>query len=187
MNNIHSRSDREAITAEFEKRFVQRPSGCWEWAGSSFTARGGYGCATMRPFGIVNMRAHRLAWKLYRGDISSAQHVLHRCDNPKCVNPEHLFLGDQILNMADRDGKHRQNRGDTHGRHKLTESQAVAIIADERWISEIAKAFSVSESTVSNIKCGRSWKHLGPRVGRRVFTVARPAHVASQNPEPGRD
>ncbi|WP_370196517.1 HNH endonuclease signature motif containing protein [Aurantimonas sp.] len=140
-------------------------SGCWLWSGPVFKLRGGYGCFTMRPAGIIQHRAHRVSWTLYRGEIPEKAHVLHKCDNPLCVNPDHLFLGDQPGNMADKVGKSRQDRGETHGMAKLTEDQAKSIIADDRRLIEIAADYGVSVPTVSDIRRGYSWKHLGGRKG----------------------
>lgn len=107
-----------------------------------------------------------MAWRIYCGEVSAADHVLHSCDNPICVNPSHLFIGNQNTNMADKVEKGRQDRGETHGMHKLTEKQAIAIRQDPRKLKEIAKEFGVSIVTVSDIKRARSWSHLGPPVGR---------------------
>lgn len=157
-----------AIMAAFEARYMPEPmSGCWLWTGNIFSQRGGYGCFTMRSARLMGERAHRLAWKLLRGPITSEDHVLHRCDNPVCVNPDHLFLGDQQANMDDRQMKGRQNYGETHGKVKLTELQVRAIHAETRLYSEVAAEYGVTFITVCDIKCGRSWKHLGlPRNAR---------------------
>jgi hypothetical protein len=84
------------------------------------------------------------------------------------VNPDHLFLGDQQANMDDKVAKGRQNKGDNHGAHKLSETQARSILVDPRPYLEIAKEHGVTIITVSNIKTGRSWKHLGGGHGRYI-------------------
>lgn len=141
--------------------YVDKTADCWLWTGPIFRHRGCYGCFTMRRAGYVQARAHRVSWELHQGPLRPEQHVLHSCDNPLCVNPNHLFLGDQSSNMKDKVAKNRQNRGHTHGRRKLTESQAIAIRDDKRPQSVIAKEYGISVATVSNIQCGYSWKHLG--------------------------
>lgn len=105
-------------------------------------------------------RAHRVAWELYRGPLSPDEHVLHSCDMTCCVNPDHLFLGDQQINVADKVRKGRQNRGENHGRAKLTESAVLLIRRDARLYSDIASAHGVSVQTVCDIKQRRSWSHL---------------------------
>src|SRR5689334_12116829 len=86
---------------------VHRTETCWEWKGSRSKPMG-YGRITTRN-GSVEL-AHRISWMLFRGDIPTGQYVLHHCDNPPCVNPEHLFLGtysDNNLDMAHK-GRHWQ-------------------------------------------------------------------------------
>lgn len=133
---------------------------CRLWTGNVFTERGGYGSATFRKYGIKTMRAHRLSYILFRKNITSEDHVLHKCDNPLCVYPKHLFIGNQASNMADKVSKNRQDKGETHGMHKLKEIEAIRIIKDSRKYDAIAADYGVSSCTVSDIKCGRSWKHL---------------------------
>src|SRR4029077_16288547 len=92
--------------------------GCWIWMGNTLI-RGGYGCFTMRPAGIHMRRAHRLAWQLYRrSELPTEVHILHKCDNPLCVNPDHLFEGDQAYNMRDMALKGRQRAGKNHHCYK---------------------------------------------------------------------
>jgi hypothetical protein len=156
-----------SVLSAFDFHVHHEPnSGCWLWAGPSFDGRGGYGCFTMRRAGILQQRAHRVSWALYRGEIPADAHVLHRCDTPACVNPDHLFLGNQTKNMADKIRKGRQDKGASHGMAKLSEEQAIAIRNDSRKYKDIADEFNVSIMTVSDIKCARSWAHLGPSVGR---------------------
>lgn len=157
----------QSVQDAFEYHVSPEPnSGCWLWTGPVFSHRGGYGCFTMRSAGLIQQRAHRVSWSIYCHEISSEAHVLHACDNPTCVNPAHLFLGTQTSNMEDKVAKRRQDRGERHGMHKLTENDAIAIRSDPRQFKEIAEEYGVSVPTISDIKCGRSWAHLGPPVRR---------------------
>ena len=101
----------KSIKEEFEDRFIPEPnSGCWLWIGPIFKLRGGYGCFNYKT--ELMQRAHRVSWKLYCDNtITEKDHVLHKCDNTICVNPDHLFIGDQILNMYDKSMKGRQLEG----------------------------------------------------------------------------
>lgn len=95
----------------FKRRFVvDESSGCWIWQGGR---RGnmGYGAITDRG---KPMSAHRAAWIMYNGQIPDGLLVCHKCDNPRCVNPAHLFLGTHQDNMDDRTAKNRQSQGIKH-------------------------------------------------------------------------
>jgi hypothetical protein len=94
-------TDAERLAEEnqrFWRRVKKLESGCWEWQGGKFPT--GYGHASFRWQGKIIQRAHRLAWLLTHGSLSKL-FVLHKCDNPPCVNPDHLFQGNQHVNMAD--------------------------------------------------------------------------------------
>lgn len=106
-------------------------------------------------------KASRVAWECATGvKLSADQHVLHHCDNTRCIEFEHLFLGDQQLNNADRDAKERQARGERVTVGKLVTAQVLAIRADSRSCRAIADDFGVSLNTISTIKRRIIWKHL---------------------------
>lgn len=84
-----------------EERFwrrVPRSEGCWEWRGARHP-RLGYGKFSVSR--NTNIPAHRAAWLFEHGEIPQGMRVLHKCDNPPCVRPDHLFLGTQTDNMRD--------------------------------------------------------------------------------------
>lgn len=116
-------------------------------------------------------KAHRVSWKLYKGPILQGEGyhgtcVCHRCDNPGCVNPEHLELGTHADNMDDMVDKGRQAKpkGEDNTKAKLTESQVREIrrLAEDGSLlqKEIGKMFGVSNGTVSDIKTRKIWRHL---------------------------
>jgi hypothetical protein len=141
-------------------RHIQKPNspdGCWQWTASAF--RGGYGHTILDR---QEMAAHRAVWILLVGPIPEGLFVCHRCDNPGCVNPDHLFLGTHHDNMADRGAKRRQVRGEQHPRAKLTES-AVAEMREayaRGGISQasLARRYGVAHSLIHRVLHNESWK-----------------------------
>jgi hypothetical protein len=103
----------------FESKISPEPNtGCWLWLGNVLTKRNGYGVFTHRPSGMIMQRAHRVSWKIYKDhNITESHHVLHKCDNPLCVNPEHLFIGNQSDNMKDMAIKKRHAYGKNHPKY----------------------------------------------------------------------
>jgi hypothetical protein len=89
---------------------VERTDGCWLWTGNART--GGYGVVTL---GGREFYAHRLAFEWAHGPLEPGQHVCHRCDTPRCVNPAHLFAGSHADNMADMIAKNRTTRNSLSG------------------------------------------------------------------------
>jgi len=106
--------------------------------------------------------AHRAAWMDAYGPIPEGMCVCHHCDNPPCVNPDHLFLGTHADNVADKMRKGRQPRGSSHGQAKLTEETAVwamaRLLAGETQQS-VASAFGVTQSAISFLWLGVTWAH----------------------------
>ena len=140
--------------------------GCIEFTG--YRQKNGYGVKRRGPRTFL---AHRLAYEDAFGPIPEGMCVCHRCDNPACVNPEHLFLGTHEENMADmvrkgRSPKHsksRDMRGVRNSRHKLTEETATwamaRMLAGEPQKS-VAQAFGVSPVTINHLWTGKNWRHL---------------------------
>jgi hypothetical protein len=104
---------------------------------------------------------HRLAWIEAHGEIPAGLFVLHHCDNPPCINPEHLFLGTKGDNNIDRGVKGRgaPQNGEHNPRARLTIIQVDAIRADHRLQREIAVDYGVSQQQISKIKHGERWSH----------------------------
>lgn len=150
--------DWQKIRSRFEAKFIPEPnSGCWLWTAA--VTGSGYGCFWIAPRPIS---AHRASWLIYREHILADDWVLHRCDNPLCVNPHHLFLGDAAANVHDKFAKGREadTRGEENGRALLTNGNVFAILADPRPHREIAASYGISTGPVANIKAGKSWLHI---------------------------
>ena len=143
-----------------EERFwskVNKGPGCWEWQAA--TDQDGYGRLTVQR---INLRVHTLSYIMKYGPIEKEICVLHHCDNPPCVNPEHLFLGTKKDNKHDsmKKGRNFIPIGENHGRSKLTEAQVRAILKDTRFNKEIAKDYGVVQSTISAIKRKQLWTYI---------------------------
>jgi hypothetical protein len=162
------------IAGRFWPKVAKTPE-CWDWTAG--TDRQGYGF-----FGVAgrSVLAHRYAWALVNGPIPSGMHVLHRCDRPRCVRPDHLFLGTNRDNIADRMAKgrdsspsgiwnksltepHRLARGERVGGAKLTAEQVIEIRTRHdrgESIRSLAIAYGVGRGTAQDIIHGRSWAHV---------------------------
>lgn len=142
-----------------EERFLEKiskePSGCWHWTGQKNAA--GYGMIWKDR---KAQRAHRISYALFRGPLNADQVVCHHCDNPQCVNPDHLFKGTRLDNNRDAAKKGRTPLGEKHGNSKLTEAQVRLIKHSSKSLSILAKKFGVSKTTINNIKRGRGWGWL---------------------------
>lgn len=142
---------------------IDPDTGCWVWALSRFAS--GYGNTFFRG---KSMQAHRAYWMKFRGDIPDGLHVLHRCDNRACVNPEHLFIGTQTDNMADMraKGRDRYVQGVAHPAARLSECDVREIRkrrAAGELLASIAAAFGITKSHTGEICSRKSWAHLGDK------------------------
>lgn len=128
--------------------------GCWEW--NSAISKTGYGVINVER---KTTKAHRVSWEMHYGPIPEGMMVCHKCDNPKCVRPDHLFLGDSLANNLDMTLKER------HGRMRFTHEQVERIRAlygrhrDHLSHERIAEWFGVSKATISHMMTGRNWRN----------------------------
>ena len=140
------------------------PAECWEWSGSRQTQGGKKWHGQWRNKAGQIELAHRAAWRLLRGEIPTGMFVLHRCDNPACVNPSHLFMGSQSDNARDMWSKRRANPGtsigEDHGMSKLTKTDVLAIRASTSSGVDLARQYGITPSTVVDIRKRRTWKHI---------------------------
>lgn len=136
------------------------PDECWNWMG--FKNSAGYG--RLRVDGRKEL-AHRVSWSDRNGAIPNGLCVLHRCDNPACVNPSHLFLGTRTVNNADRHSKGRS--GAPHGEKssfaRFRDDQipyVCALLKAGLSQSDVARAYGVHKGTISHIARGGTWGHI---------------------------
>lgn len=129
----------------FSSKYQLTATGCWEWCGK--LDRYGYGSLTVHG---KLYKAHRYSYEQYYGAFDSSLHVLHHCDNPKCVNPQHLFLGTNRDNIED-----KVNKGRSKIQYKrLTENETKAILSQlpHKHKKELATEFGVHISTILRIQ-----------------------------------
>lgn len=145
----------------FHQKYRVSSTDCWEWTKGRFN--NGYGKFNKRSvtYGLSHY-AHRTSWIIHNGPIPEGMHVCHKCDNPGCVNPEHLFLGTPKENMRDASQKGRMSTwkrlsGEEHGRAKLTRDQVLLIKDDNRPRRKLAIEYGVSISRIAKIKQGVTW------------------------------
>ena len=140
-----------------EQRFFEKVSinenGCHDWTGSIMP--NGYGQFHKNG---KTAYAHRVAFELANG--AATDFVLHKCDNRKCVNPEHLFSGTSADNMADMVAKGRQAHGHRNGHAKLNAEKVKAIRSEIGLHREIGAKYGVTRSLVSMIRSGRIWRNV---------------------------
>lgn len=131
---------------------------CWGW--KAYKDNDGYGRLNVRG---IPVRVSRLSWEISRGEIPHGKVVCHRCDNPECTNPLHLYLGSHKDNMRDRNRRGRTRSGEEHGNAILSEREVLEIISLARFgVTQraIADRYGVESSRVSKIVAGKSWRHL---------------------------
>lgn len=155
---------------KFIDRFLDKVSitgdgSCWFWMASTTFGYGKFKTTRL-------MQAHRASYEFFRGRIPNGLLVLHRCDNPGCVNPAHLFLGTHADNVADKMAKGRQAKGEVLAKHrrllrgernnnaKLTNEQVLSIRSSRASLRDLAAQYDVAESAISRIRNGKRWGHL---------------------------
>lgn len=152
-----------ALVARFwAKVDRQESSKCWEW--TAHRNRKGYGqmgvgTGSRQP----RCSSHRISWELHFGAIPDGLFVCHRCDNPPCVNPAHLFLGTHTENVADMTNKRRQAFGSRSGRSKLSESSVLEIRRlYDSGVShkKLARIFGIGNTCAYMAAARKNWRHV---------------------------
>jgi hypothetical protein len=134
------------------------PDKCWEWQSWLTNGYGGF------KYKGLNYRAHRFSYELKYGKIENGLFVCHKCDNRKCVNPNHLFLGTQLENTVDMVNKGRHPKGEIHGHAKLTEIEVLEIrdkyATNNYTQQQLGDEYNVSHVHISDIINKKKWKHI---------------------------
>lgn len=163
------------LKARFLSRVQILPNGCWFWLGNKIPR--GYGALS---FNGKRHYAHRISLHLFEGfDLNSPLQACHRCDNPSCVNPAHLFPGTSSDNMKDAYDKGRQTNprliGESNPHAKLNEEQVREICIEYQGgnthTRNMAKKYGVSRRTIQSIIYGKSWRHVSSEVNNGTFNV----------------
>lgn len=149
------------VKKTFDERFYERcepipVTGCLLWLGN--VGHSGHGRISVNG---KTERVHRVSWKIKYGEIPEGMCVLHKCDIPCCINPDHLFLGTQEDNMNDMNSKNRGSCGEKSPIAKLSENDVRKIKNDSRGVTFIARDYGVAPATISSIRRGKSWKRIG--------------------------
>jgi hypothetical protein len=161
--------ERMGSSEEGQEKFWSRvqkrtPDKCWNWTG--VLDHRGYGkfCFTPKTGFRRKMFSHRISYFLKYRSLPDHLMVCHHCDNPKCVNPDHLFLGTRAQNNLDMVSKDRQSRGEESGVNKLTVKEVLRIrelhFSQGVSCAAISRMFNVTPTNIHSIINGRTWRHL---------------------------
>lgn len=154
-----------STSREAFERCVQRGPGCWLWGG--YRNEDGYGVVRVGGRGAKLTLAHRLSWTLHCGEIPEGLHVLHSCDTPSCVRPDHLFLGSNLDNIRDRQAKGRSGggcfqSGDASPTVRWTEAEILQMRkkrAQGQRVKDIAAEYGIQRDYLSRILNGHDRKN----------------------------
>lgn len=147
---------RGTLQERFDKYIgLKQQNGCILWNG--FLDNKGYAC-------LGNIKAYRLSYELFRGAFNKSLFVCHKCDNPQCINPNHLFLGTHQENMDDMKIKGRGHLGEKHGMAKLTNEEVLEMRkmfeCGNISMRKLGRLFGVAYATARNIIKRKYWKHI---------------------------
>lgn len=141
---------------------ITKSNFCWVWRG--LVTKDGYGRISIYGKTVLT---HRLSWVLHFGEIPKELGVLHKCDNPSCVNPDHLFLGTFQENMRDKINKKRHTFGSIVEQSDLTERDILEIrrryesrSSGSNGSKSLSKEFNISQVSINDIVTRKTWKHI---------------------------
>lgn len=177
MTSFQSAEAQTILRAKLLSRVEVTEAGCWEWQGAKF------------PDGYGNMRwngkgrgTHRLSYEAFKGHIPDGLCVLHSCDNPPCINPDHLRVGTKKENTQDclERGRFRDSNGEANNLAKLTEADVLEIRSSNESPSVLADRFNVDRTNIWMIQTGKTWKRV--EMGNApTRTPGRPAKLSVED------
>jgi transposase len=177
------------ISSDAEQRLwakTDKTKECWIWLGHK--DRDGYG--NIRIGGRKAMRTHRLSFFLATKIDPIGMLVCHHCDNPSCINPDHLYLGTALENNRDKINRHRENwaKGERVHNAKLTRDQVLSIFKEYKAggvrQQDLAKKHNVSQSEIYTVLNGITWGHLGISPVKNMRNAPKPGlKVLNKNNE----
>lgn len=193
---------RASRVGEIQDRFWSRvdksdPDGCWNWIGAISKTGGGYGVISGKLFGVryvppgQNILAHRVSWIMANGPIPDSPEyhgtvVMHKCDNPRCVNPTHLELGTQKLNVQDMDKKGRRvvttRVGTKHHNAVFTDEQVQMIRSSSIGTVALAKQLGVDRHAVQRARYGKSYAEKDSKAELMAVPRVRTGLKGGDNP-----
>jgi hypothetical protein len=153
--------------APLEDRFfrnIEKTDACWLWKGRAVGK--GYGMIGLGGKGAKQVLVHRLSYEIHKGLIPAGMVIMHQCDNPRCVNPDHLEAGTQSQNIKDAFSRGRKFnlpsglKGESHGASKLTEQIVLDIRASKLSMAKLAALHGVAKSTIERIRYRKTWRHV---------------------------
>lgn len=150
----------ESAFERFLTKIAERDNGCWEWIGALTWQ--GYGAHSVAR---RMWRAHRYSFAIHNGYLPAEAFICHTCDNPPCVNPDHLYAGDGKTNIRDMLERNRRVHtcGERDGNAKLTTAAVLDIRKEQiggASLTVLAARHGVSKSCVGDVLRGRTWKHI---------------------------
>lgn len=163
------------ISVRFARHVHFCDSGCWAWTGAK--NENGYGVIGRGRRGEGNAKAHRLSFEIFHAvQLNPQQVICHRCDNPACVNPDHLFVGTQQDNLADMVSKERGStppllRGTENPKAKLNEHlvrRAFRLREDGLSTYRIADELGVSRPAICSVLNKKTWRHVDVRTSNHI-------------------
>ena len=160
MSELKRARKRTPPLIRFERFVMPEPNtGCWLWLG--YCDKDGYGHFSVDR-SVAPVGAHRVSYEFYRGPVPRHLLVLHKCDVPACVNPDHLFVGTQKKNIADmyRKGRGPRRKGEMNPRARLSDEDIRAIRLSAENQNALARRFGVTQSNISRIKSMKNWTHV---------------------------